>query len=61
MVDTPEGRARVAAVLAAQPFPHYEAGPGPGLLVKIDADGTRTIGRFVDRAFRPVAPEGQEP
>ncbi len=26
----------------------------PGLLVKIDEDGTRTVGRFIKRAFTPV-------
>jgi hypothetical protein len=54
-VGTPAGQARVAAHLAAEPFPHFEAAPGrPGLLVKIDADGSRTVGRFVRRAFTPV-------
>ena len=54
-VDTPEGRRRVVEYLARQPFPHYETAPErPGLLFRIDADGTRTLGRFVDREFRPV-------
>jgi hypothetical protein len=26
----------------------------PGLVVKVDADGTRTLGRFVKRVFTPV-------
>lgn len=52
-VDSEEGRQRVAAYLASQPFPHYEAAPdSPGLLVRIDHDGTRTVGRFVGREFR---------
>lgn len=51
-VDSPEGRARVRKYLEAQPFPHYEAvKDAPGLLVRIDADGGRTIGRFVNRKF----------
>jgi hypothetical protein len=51
-VDTPAGRERVAAVLASQPYPHYKQLSGkPGLLVRIDADGTRTIGRFENRVF----------
>jgi hypothetical protein len=51
-VDSPEGRGRVAAYLERRPFPHYEVAPGrPGLLVRIEADGTRTIGRFVQRRF----------
>jgi hypothetical protein len=54
-LGTPAGRARVAALLASGPFPHFEALPGrPGLLVKIDEDGTRTVGRFVKRTFTPV-------
>jgi hypothetical protein len=45
----------VEAHLASVPFPHFEPAPGrPGLLVKIDEDGTRTVGRFIRRAFTPV-------
>jgi hypothetical protein len=55
-VDTPEGRKRVADYLAKQSFPHFEAAPdAPRLLVQIDADGTRTVGRFVGRQFVPTA------
>ena len=51
-VDTAAGRRRVAGHLAARPFPHYEAAPGrPGLLARIDADGKRTVGKFVSRTF----------
>ena len=54
-VDTPSGRSRVADYLGAQPFPHFEpAEDRPGLLVRIDADGTRTTGRFVNREFQAV-------
>jgi hypothetical protein len=54
-VDTKAGRERVKASLATRPFPHYEAAPGrPGFLVRIDADGKRTVGRFVHREFRPA-------
>lgn len=54
-IDSPEGRRRVAEYLASRPFPHYEAAPdAPGLLVRIDADGTRTVGRFVGRQFQAV-------
>ena len=62
-VDTPEGRQRVAEYLETQPFPHYEpASDRPGFLVRIQADGRRSIGRFVNRKFvvarvrKPVAP-----
>jgi len=52
-VDSPEGRRRVAEHLKAQPFPHYEQAPDrPGMLVRIDADGKRTVGRFVRRKFK---------
>lgn len=54
-VDSPKGRQRVAAFLQTQPFPHYEPHPDrAGLLVRIDADGARTVGRFVRRQFQPV-------
>jgi ParD-like antitoxin of type II bacterial toxin-antitoxin system len=54
-VDSAEGRGRVAEYLAARPFPHYEPSPGrAGLLVRVEADGTRTLGRFVDREFQAV-------
>ena len=52
-VDSPAGRQRVAEFLQTQPFPHYEpAADAPGLLVRIQADGTRTVGRFVNREFK---------
>ena len=52
-VDTPEGRLRLAEHLESEPYPHYEIAPeDPGLLVRIEADGTRTLGRFVNREFR---------
>jgi hypothetical protein len=52
-VDTPEGRKRVAAHLEGQPFPHYEAVEGPpGLLVRIEQNAKRTVGRFVGRQFQ---------
>ncbi len=52
-VDSRAGRARVKAQQAARPFPHFEPAPGrKGWLVRIDADGKRTVGRFVNREFR---------
>jgi hypothetical protein len=54
-VDSDAGRRRVATFLESQPFPHYQPHPDrPGMLVRIDADGQRTVGRFVNRQFRPV-------
>jgi hypothetical protein len=56
-VDTPEGRKRVADVLARQPYPHYKQYAGqPGLLVRIDEDGTETVGRFENRTFVAAVP-----
>jgi ParD-like antitoxin of type II bacterial toxin-antitoxin system len=52
-VSSSEGRQRVAEHLESEPFPHYEQAPDrPGLLIRIAADGTRSLGRFVDREFR---------
>jgi hypothetical protein len=54
-VDTKAGRERVKASLATRQFPHFEAAPGrTGFVVRIDADGKRTVGRFVNREFRPA-------
>src|SRR5688500_5748848 len=53
-VDSPEGRQCVAEHLKSCPYPHYEQAESPGLLLRIDADGCRTIGRFVNRNFRPL-------
>jgi hypothetical protein len=56
-VDTPAGRTRVSEFLASLPYPHYEpARRAPGVLVRIDADGRRTPGRFVRRRFEPLRP-----
>lgn len=56
--DSPEGRQRVADFLQSQPFPHYEAhSDGSGLLVRIEENGRRTVGRFVNRTFQPVKPK----
>jgi hypothetical protein len=54
-VDSPVGNRRVAKYLETQPFPHYEPTQDePGLLVRIEANGTRTLGRFVNRQFQKV-------
>ena len=52
-VDTPAGRRRVMEQLGRLPFPHYEPASTPGLLIRIEADGSRTLGRFVNREFQP--------
>lgn len=53
-VDTAAGRARVKALLSSGPYPRFEPADRPGLLVKIDEDGSRTVGRFVNRKFQPA-------
>jgi len=53
-VGTPAGDKKVTDFLKAQPFPHYEsASKKPGMVVRIEMDGTRTVGRFVQRQFVP--------
>ena len=55
-IETPTGRNRLEQHLAALSFPHYEPHPErPGILIRIDADGRRTTGRFINRVFTPVA------
>ena len=53
-VDSPAGRQRVFEHLKSRPYPHYEAADSPGLLVRIEADGKRAVGRFVNRQFQAV-------
>ena len=54
-VDSAAGRRRVFEHLKTRPYPHYEAAAeSPGLLVRIEANGKRTVGRFVNRVFQPV-------
>ncbi len=54
-VDSAEGRRRVVEYLESGPFPHYQPVPGsPGLVVRVDVEGTRTLGRFVGREFQAV-------
>jgi ParD-like antitoxin of type II bacterial toxin-antitoxin system len=51
-VGTEEGRARLKAYLDSRPFPHFEPHPKrKGVLVRIEQDGTRSVGRFVNREF----------
>jgi hypothetical protein len=54
-VEAPAGRRRLAAHLASLPFPHYAPAPGSkGLLIRTGADGSRSVGRFVNRTFTPA-------
>jgi hypothetical protein len=59
-VETPEGRARTKAFLESQPYPHYRQFPGMArVYIRTDADGTESVGRFVNRAFVAVDIEGE--
>ena len=54
-VDSAEGHKRLAEHLKSLPYPHFEPAPrSAGLLVRIEANGKRTTGRFVNRKFQPV-------
>lgn len=54
-ISTRKGRARLTDVLRQRPFPHYEAVRGkPGRIVRIEKDGTRTMGKFQNRRFIPA-------
>ena len=60
LVDSVEGRQRVAEYLRERPYPHYEAAPSrPGILVRVEVDGTRTVGRFVNRNFEAANEQEQ--
>ena len=51
-VDTAVGRDLVRTYLESRPYPHFEpCQDEAGMLVRIDEDGTRTRGRFVNREF----------
>lgn len=53
-VDSPVGRKRVFEHLNARPYPHYEPAALPGLLIRIESNGKRTVGRFINRQFQAV-------
>jgi ParD-like antitoxin of type II bacterial toxin-antitoxin system len=60
LVDTPAGRDMLKSYLDSEPYPHFEAHPGQaGLLVRIDENGERTVGRFINREFIPMPLEGE--
>lgn len=51
-ISSPTGRKRLKTYLDSEPFPHFEAHPSePGLLVRTEENGMRSIGRFVNRTF----------
>ena len=58
-VEVPEGRARTKAYLESLPYPHYRQFPGKArVYIRTAADGTKTVGRFLNRAFVPVDTAG---
>ena len=61
-VGTPAGRNRLSKFLGSQPWPHYEPHPHQaGLLLRIDENGKRTVGRFVNRRFETVKAKAPNP
>ena len=45
----------MASLLESGPFPQYQPhSDRPGLLMRIDANGRRTVGRFVKREFQLI-------
>lgn len=56
--DSAKGRERLASYLKAQPYPHYESDPSNrDILVRVEENGTRVRGRFVDKTFVAVNDE----
>lgn len=54
-VDSAIGRKLVRDLLDSRPYPHFQPVPDrPGLLCRLEENGTETIGRFVNRKFEPV-------
>src|SRR5437867_12197503 len=52
-VDSAAGRRRVVEYLESGPFPRYPPAAGsPGLVVRVEVRGTRTLVRSVGRAFQ---------
>jgi len=61
-INAPEGRARLNTYLQGRPFPRYFAHPVLAqTMIREDADGSRTVGRFKGRIFEPVAVDEELP
>jgi hypothetical protein len=57
-VNKPLGRQRLAAYLESRPFPRFAADPVEAqVMIREDADGSRTRGRFSGGKFIPSAIE----
>lgn len=50
-VDASAGKQRLNDHLQQLPYPHYEPTAEADLLIRIEEDGTRTLGRFIDGEF----------
>lgn len=51
-IDLPRGRERLRIYLEQQPYPHFKAHPEHrNLLIRTEADGTQTIGQFINRKW----------
>jgi len=58
-INEPAGRARLQAYLDSRPFPRFAAHPTlPRTFYREEADGTRTLGRFVRGIFETI-PESE--
>lgn len=56
--DSAKGRERLASYLKAQPYPHYESDPSNrDLLVRVEENGNRVVGHFVNKNFVAVNDE----
>lgn len=57
-VDSDQGCDRLARHLRAVPYPHYETDPtNRDLVVRIEQDGSRVLGHFVNETFVAVNDE----
>jgi len=57
-VDSEQGRKRVRDYLSQRPYPHFGPVEGQeGVYRRIEADGTETVGQFVNRQFQPLEPQ----
>jgi len=58
VVDTPRGREMFQTFLESEPYPHYRVHPEEkGLLIRTEANGKETVGRFVNRQFIAEQPK----
>lgn len=55
-LDGEDARHRLREVLASRPYPHFEPHPKKAeWVVRINEDGTRIPGHFVEGTFQPVS------